>query len=96
MNLKRLQRVLPLLVLLAAPLAGRGAFDAFLKIEGIDGEATDPWHTNWVVVLAVTNDLVRKPFPMPPEPSVISDVTIVKEVDKASPNSIWLVPMGNT
>ena len=85
MNLKRLQRVLPLLVLLAAPLAGRGAFDAFLKIEGIEGEATDPWHTNWVVVLAVTNDLVRKPFPMPPEPSVISDVTIVKEVDKASP-----------
>jgi len=85
MKLQRLLRALPLLVLLAAPPAGRSAFDAFLKIEGMEGEATDTRHTNWIVVLAVTNDLVRKPFPMPPESSLTSDLSIVKEVDKASP-----------
>jgi len=88
MNLPRLQRILPLLVLLvlvAAPPAGRSAFEAFLKIDGMEGEATDTWHTNWIVVLGVTNDLSRKAFPMPPEPPVASSLTLVKEVDKASP-----------
>ena len=85
MKWKRLQRVLPLLVLLAAPPAARSGFEGFLKIEGTEGEATDPWHTNWVEVLAVTNEMVPKPFPMPPEPSVDASLTIVKELDKSSP-----------
>ena len=85
MSLQRLRRVLPLLIVLAVPPAGWGAFEAFLKVEGMDGEAADIWHTNWIEVLAITNDLVRRPFPMPPEPPVDSSLTIVKEVDKASP-----------
>jgi type VI secretion system secreted protein Hcp len=67
------------------PLTGWSAFDAYLKIEGIPGEATEAKHQGWIEVLGVTNALVRTTAPETPGPLITSELSIVKYVDKASP-----------
>ena len=67
------------------PLTGWGAFDAYLKIEGIPGEATEAKHQGWIDVLGVTNALLRTASPETPRPLITSELSVVKYVDKASP-----------
>lgn len=65
------------LLLLAAP--ARAAFDAYLLLPGIPGEATEPNHLNWMQILSFEHS----------ESSVsntvqFSGLTLVKPVDKAT------------
>lgn len=75
-----------------APGVSWGAFDAFMKIDGIDGESTDDRHYNWVEVLHVSGgerngasgsaSTAGGATANRPE---FSDFTIVKALDKSSP-----------
>ncbi len=58
------------------------AFDAFLKIEGIPGESTDVKHKNEIDVMSFSFAVSRKNERGRPQ---VSDFTVVKKVDAASP-----------
>jgi len=68
------------------------AFDAFLQIDGIDGESTDAKHTNWIEVLSY-NWGVTQPASgsastsggATAERANFHDFSIMKTLDKASP-----------
>ena len=36
------------------------AFDAFLKIDGVDGESTDDQHKKWIEVLSVSHRMTQQ------------------------------------
>jgi len=68
------------------------AFDAFLKIDGIDGESTDDKHQKWIEILSYSHGLSQ---PLSGSRSTSggataercdhSDFSVVKALDKASP-----------
>jgi type VI secretion system secreted protein Hcp len=68
------------------------SFDAFLKIDGIDGESTDGKHPNWIEILSFSHGLSQ---PISVSASTAGgassgrsdhqDFSIVKYLDKASP-----------
>jgi len=68
------------------------AFDAFLKIDGVEGESTDDKHKNWIEILSF-NFGASQPFTgsrssggaAAAERADISDFSVVKTLDKASP-----------
>jgi type VI secretion system secreted protein Hcp len=68
------------------------AFDAFLKIEGIDGESTDDAHAKWIEVLSYSHGVsqpvsgsVSSGGGRSAERCDHSDFSIVKSMDKATP-----------
>jgi len=79
--------VLLLTVSLGVSTAG-AAVDMFLKIEGVDGEATDPAHPNEIDVLAWSWGLTGPTGTGSGGGTGIAevqDITFVKKTDKASP-----------
>ena len=51
--MKRISNIIVVsFLLLVAPAAFGAAVDYYLKIEGIEGEATDPAHTGWIEILS--------------------------------------------
>jgi len=68
------------------------AFDAFLKIDGIDGESTDDKHSKWIEILSFSHG-VSQPSAgsrssggaATGQRSDHSDFSVVKTLDKASP-----------
>jgi len=68
------------------------AFDAFLKIDGIDGESTDDKHKGWIEVLSFNHGATQPPSATASsagggttERVNVHDLVITKHVDKASP-----------
>lgn len=68
------------------------AFDAFLKIDGIDGESTDDKHANWIEVLSYSTGLSQTASGSAStaggatsQRADFQDFSIVKALDKASP-----------
>ncbi len=68
-------------------------FDAFLKIDGIDGESTDDTHADWIEIDAFSHGLSQPAAGAPSDRGGRtsgrvdhSQFTIVKGLDKASPN----------
>lgn len=68
------------------------AFDAFLKIENIDGESTDDKHQGWIEILSYnwgvhqpTSSTVSSVGSLSAERATFQDFSIVKAIDKASP-----------
>lgn len=68
------------------------AVDAFLKIDGVDGESTDDKHKGWIEVLSFqwgasnpTSATASSAGGGTTERVTISDLTITKHIDKASP-----------
>jgi type VI secretion system secreted protein Hcp len=68
------------------------AFDAFLKIDGIDGESTDDKHKNWIEVLSYSHGVSQLSTGSRSSGGGASsgrcdhaDFSIVKTLDKASP-----------
>jgi type VI secretion system secreted protein Hcp len=69
------------------------AFDAFLKIAGIDGESTDAAHTAWIEILSFHHGLAQSSVGTQASAHGaytsgrvdMSDFTVVKSIDKASP-----------
>ncbi len=76
-----------------APRVSWGAFDAFLKIDGIEGESTDDKHTNWIEVLSFSSGGLRQSASgsastaggATSQRAEFSDFMIVKALDKSSP-----------
>ncbi|TVS03107.1 MAG: type VI secretion system tube protein Hcp [Phycisphaerales bacterium] len=68
------------------------AFDAFMKIDGIEGESTDNKHQKWIEVLSYSHGVMQRPSGSSSsgggrsaERCDHSDFSIVKTLDKASP-----------
>jgi type VI secretion system secreted protein Hcp len=67
------------------------AFDAFLKIDGINGESTDDKHKDWVGVESFNWGVVQQAASSAGAggmagKAVFSDFNVVKPLDKASPS----------
>lgn len=67
-------------------------FDAFLKIDGIDGESTDSKHKDWIEVLSYSHGVTQQSAGSASSGGGRSagrsdhqDFSIVKSLDKASP-----------
>lgn len=68
-------------------------FEAFLKIEGIDGESTDDAHKDWIEILSYNHGITQ---PRDPHSgggrsagrSVHEDFSITKRLDEASPKLV--------
>ncbi len=67
------------------------AFDAFLKIDGVEGESTDDSHDKWIEVLSVSHALTQQSTG-PSGGGAHSggrvdhaDITVVKSMDASSP-----------
>ena len=68
------------------------AFDAFLKIDGIPGESTDDKHKDWIEVLSFSHGMSQPSSATDSsagggttERVNVSDFSVVKHLDKASP-----------
>lgn len=75
-------RAAGLLALMLLPSTGRAAYDAFLKIEGVEGEATDSVYVGWAQVRSFRTGLnppaaetSARPWPL----------HLVKSLDRTSP-----------
>ena len=83
---------------LALPLPSLAAFDAFLKINGIDGESNDDVHKGEIVVeswafgasAAVTTGSAARTT----SKACLSDLSLVKQVDKATPPLLGAAMLG--
>jgi len=71
------------LLFVATTLACQGAFDAFLKIEGVDGESKDSKHARWIDVSSFTHG-VAGPSTNSPGPT-FPPLCLAKLLDKSSP-----------
>jgi type VI secretion system secreted protein Hcp len=68
------------------------AFDAFLKIDGIEGESTDAKHQGWIEVRSCDNRITQKVSTTASsaggataERATFQDIRLTKLLDKASP-----------
>lgn len=75
----------------AAPAGGPASAPrsgGFIKIEGIDGESNDKFHEDWIEILSVSQS-IKRPFDsgsgLSTGVAAFGDITIVKEIDKATP-----------
>ncbi len=90
---KALALVAPLATLTITP--AHAAFDAFLKIDGIDGEATDERHRDQIEVFSWSWGLVNREAIGGGGGKVnVSEITITKEVDKSSPKLFLSTAIG--
>lgn len=71
-----------ILALLAGGLSAQAAFDAFLKIEGVPGEATDSARSGWIQVDSLHFGMTGVSDLAPPQ---LAPLTLRKRVDQASP-----------
>ena len=77
----------------ALPLvAVHGAFDMFLKIDGVAGESTDDKHKEWIEVLSFSHGVSQPSLATQSSggaratsPSQHQNLTILKTLDKSSP-----------
>ncbi len=78
------------LLALSAPLTtvyvtpAHAAFDAFLKIDGVDGEATDERHRDEIEVFSWSWGAANREAVGGTGPAV-SEITVTKQLDKSSP-----------
>lgn len=68
------------------------AFDAFVKIDGIDGESTDEKHSGWIEILSCDVKVTQRVYRTASsaggasaEKADLSDFGFVKQLDSASP-----------
>lgn len=68
------------------------AFDAFLKIDGIEGESTDDKHQNWIEISAFSHGMTQRVADTASsagarasERASHGQFVVIKDLDKASP-----------
>src|SRR5271169_3874630 len=68
-----------------APFRCHAAYDIYLKLSGVSGEATNSAYSNQIVVLSFTNNVtIPITMGMPGRPT-FGDMTITKYLDVSSP-----------
>lgn len=73
---------------------------AFLHLDGIPGESTDPAHENWIEIESVQQTLSRPAASLPAAAGrrsgevVRGDVVVVKHLDKSSPKLVEALATG--
>ena len=70
---------------------------AYLKFDGIDGEATDSKHKEWIDILSFSQSIHRDNSGSSVRSSasvVFEDIVITKELDKSSPKLAESIAMG--
>ena len=85
---RRLRRGAPLLLLLllALPRVGYAADDIFVLIDGIQGDATDSGHPQWIQAYALGNSVTATRSPVGQRTGTeFSDLSVLKKIDRASP-----------
>lgn len=75
-------KLLAVAALVLASQSSRAAFDAFLKIEGVDGEATDKAHARWIEIESFSHGAAGESATTR---TSFSDFCFLKAVDKSSP-----------
>lgn len=78
-----LRRLVLLFATLTGAFAGQAAVDAYLKVEGVKGEATDSSHTDWIQILSFSQG-TGSPLATTGRPS-FSDLCFQKFADRSSP-----------
>ena len=68
----------------------------YIKFDGIDGEATDNNHKNWINLLAFDNDFIplANSSSTKGETNVLDEIVISKNLDKSSPKLAEAIAMG--
>ncbi|MBT8218787.1 MAG: type VI secretion system tube protein Hcp [Bacteroidia bacterium] len=84
---------------LSARTVSAAGVDYFLKIEGIDGEATDQKHKDWIVIESMSHAMETAPSSQTGAARrraevKISDISVTKELDKASPKIMEAICTG--
>jgi type VI secretion system secreted protein Hcp len=83
-----------LIAICAIPLIFVGNFNdaqaaAFIKFDGVDGEATDQDHKDWINLLSFSHSITRGDTPSDSTrtraAATIGDIVVAKEMDKSSP-----------
>ena len=85
---KRLFGALAVAFATAIPAHSIAALDAFLKLDGIDGESTDDKHKNEIVVEAWSFGVAQRVSATGQQTTArpcVSDIVVTKRVDKSSP-----------
>jgi len=71
---------------------------AYIKYDGVDGEAADKDHSGWIDVLSVSQSISRSMdsglSARSSGAASFSDITVTKELDKSSPKLAEAVAMG--
>lgn len=78
-----LRRQLHFFACLFAPFTSHAAFDAYLKIEGVEGESTDSKHSKWIEIQSFIHGAAT-PSATTGRPA-FSDLCFTKFTDKSSP-----------
>jgi type VI protein secretion system component Hcp len=85
--------------LAAEPLERRDLLAAFLKIEGIAGDSTDPGHDDWILIRAATPIFRSIPGSAvdqqrPRGETSLGEVTFTRQVDRTSPKLMEACALG--
>jgi len=80
--MRRFDRTPAFLAFLLLTCTGHAAFDAFLKIEGVDGESTDSKHLKWIAVQSFAQGVATPSGTGAPS---FTDLCLEKFMDKSSP-----------
>ena len=71
---------------------------AYIKFDGIDGEATDRGHDSWINVLSISHSITRNADSSATARSTgaasFSDLSVTKELDKSSPKLAEAISTG--
>jgi len=71
------------LVLLGTPSRSQAAFDAYLRLEGVEGESTDLRHLKWISVASFAQGVTGTNATVTQRN--FSELFLTKPLDKASP-----------
>lgn len=79
-------------------VTSRGAFDAFMKIEGVEGESQDEKHKDWIDISSVqygtTRTIPAAGTPRAGGAVTFEDIQVTKWIDKSSPDLMLSVCRG--
>lgn len=70
------------------------AVDCFLEIEGVPGESDDAKHQDWIEILSYSHGIKCVTDVIPPQ-TEHNDISVTKEIDKATPKLCLLACNGN-
>ena len=86
------RRILVLGILLMGILPCTMYAPAFMKLEGVDGEATDTDHKDWVIIQSISMSIS---YQKEQRSATFGDMVVIKEIDKSTPKLMESCATGN-